>query len=46
MFANVLAPLLAGIILAIGAMFGLVSARTAAPAENPASQPIIVYGQR
>lgn len=45
MIANVIAPGIAGIVLALAAIFGLVSSQTAAPAENPASKPIIVYGQ-
>ncbi len=46
MFGNVIAPGLAGILLALAGIFGLVSWQTAPPAENPASQPIIVYGSR
>ncbi|GIL34593.1 MULTISPECIES: DUF2613 family protein [Micrococcales] len=46
MFGNVIAPAVAGIALALAGIFGLVSSQTAAPAENPASQPVIVYGAR
>ena len=46
MVANVIAPSVAGIVLGLAALFGLVSSQTAAPAENPADQPIIVYGDR
>lgn len=46
MISNVVAPAIAGIVLATVALFGLVSAQTAAPSQNPASQEIIVYGDR
>ena len=46
MFANVIAPGVAGIVLALFGIFGLVSSQTASPADNPASQEIIVYGDR
>ena len=46
MIANVVAPAIAGIVLATVALFGLVSSQTASPAQNPADQEIIVYGVR
>ncbi|HEU5242474.1 MAG TPA: DUF2613 family protein [Ornithinibacter sp.] len=46
MISNVVAPAVAGVVLATVALFGLVSSQTAAPSENPASQEIIVYGDR
>lgn len=46
MVSNVIAPSVAGILLAFASLFGLVSSQNAAPAENPADQPIIVYGDR
>jgi len=46
MVGNVIAPGVAGVVLAFAALFGLVSAQTSAPAENPADQPVIVYGDR
>jgi hypothetical protein len=46
MLANVVAPVIAGIVLAAVALFGLVSSQTAAPAQNPADQALIVYGDR
>lgn len=46
MVANVIAPAIAGVVLAIAAVFGLVSSQTAAPAENPANQDVLVYGDR
>lgn len=46
MIANVVAPAIAGIVLGTVGLFGLVSSQTAAPAQNPASQEIIVYGDR
>jgi hypothetical protein len=46
MIANLVAPVVAGIVLATVALFTLVSSQTAAPAQNPANQEIIVYGDR
>lgn len=46
MVSNVIAPAVAGVVLAVAALFGLVSSQTAAPAQNPADQPVIVYGDR
>ena len=46
MISNIVAPAVAGVVLATVALFGLVSSQTAAPDKNPASQEIIVYGDR
>lgn len=46
MVANVIVPAVVGVVLSLGATFGLVSSQTSAPAENPANQEIIVYGAR
>lgn len=46
MITTVVAPVIAGIVLALVALFGLVSSQTAAPSKNPASEQIIVYGDR
>lgn len=46
MISNVVAPAIAGIVLATVSLFSLVSSQTAAPSTNPANQEIIVYGDR
>lgn len=46
MLTKVVGPIVAGAILAAVALFGLVSSQTAPPSANPASQPILTYGDR
>ena len=46
MLTNVVAPAVAGIILATVALFGLISSQTGAPSKNPASGELVVYGNR
>lgn len=46
MISNVIAPAVAGIILASVSLFGLVASQTAAPAQNPAATDVLVYGDR
>ena len=46
MISNVVAPAIAGVVLAVVALFALVGSQTSAPDKNPASQQIIVYGDR
>lgn len=45
-FVKLLAPAIAGGVLGLGAIIGLVSSQTSVPdpADNPASQPILTYG--
>jgi hypothetical protein len=42
---RVLVPAVVGVVLAAAASLGLVYAQTKAPSTNPASQPILTYGQ-
>ncbi|MBM6546492.1 hypothetical protein JNO54_10110 [Janibacter sp. YIM B02568] len=46
MIANIVAPAVAGALLATMSLFGLVTATIGAPDENPADQPVITYGER
>ncbi len=46
MLTKVVGPILAGAVLAVVALYGLVSSQTAAPGTNPAAQEIITYGDR
>lgn len=41
-----LGPAIAGALLGIFAIVGLVWSQTSPPADNPASKPIITYGDR
>ena len=41
---GVLAPAVAGGVLALLASFGLVYSQTSAPSTNPAEKPILTYG--
>lgn len=46
MLTKVVAPIVAGAVLAGVGLFGLVSSQTAAPQTNPASKELITYGDR
>lgn len=46
MIRTVVAPIIAGVLLASVSLITLVSSQMAAPAKNPADQQIIVYGDR
>jgi hypothetical protein len=43
---KILLPVVAGGLAATATMYGLVYSQTKAPDANPASQPILVYGDR
>lgn len=45
MFKFVLPPLVGAVVASV-ATFGLVWSQTQAPDENPASQPVLTYGDR
>ncbi|WP_157090118.1 hypothetical protein [Janibacter melonis] len=46
MLSNIVAPAVAGIVLAAVSLFGLVSSTVGAPDNNPAEKEVIVYGER
>lgn len=46
MLTKVVAPIVAGAVLAVIGLFGLVSSQTAKPDVNPAAKEIITYGDR
>lgn len=46
MLTNIVAPALAGIVLAVVSLFGVVSSSTAPPEKNPADKEVITYGER
>ncbi len=46
MVSRIIAPFVAGVLLAGVSLFQLVSAQTAAPATNPASSQVLTYGDR
>jgi len=43
---KLVAPVITGAVVGSVAMFGLVYSQTAAPDVNPASKPIITYGDK
>lgn len=46
MVLRLLVPVITGVVVAALGTFGLITSQTAAPAKNPASQQVIVYGDR
>lgn len=45
-FVKLLAPVIAGGVVAGGLTFGVVQTQTSAPSDNPASSDIISYGDK
>ncbi|MBC9957456.1 hypothetical protein [Yimella sp. cx-51] len=46
MLTNIVAPAIAGVLLAAVSLFGVVSSTIGAPSANPAKQAVITYGDR